>query len=542
MGNTETMSSTTIDNLWVITEAGLLIADFSGEEDSEDADLVAGFLVAFMEFAKEYAGSNMRGVIMDDHQLHFSTHPGSEIIAVARTPQDFGRVDDLRNSLLFVLDRFRRANIDLNVIDDEAVASVKTEIESFLVYNGLLEKPTSFHPKHNEMIIDNIGRVISLAYHEKTRHIVVGSDDNFVKVYGLGGGEVLFLPFHRTPIVRIILLEAKAVTFDVSGEVIFWDIPSFELQDQLHLSKTVRSAHMCLVSPTRIVVNHGDGFSVLIQNQDGSFAQLESWSRQVFEELLEVEPDLIYVDFVYDGQQIFLLDEFGRYFFLDSTDHSVLHEGWLELSEGHKVLTADRLRRADEVIISTTMNEMLRFDLNSLTSYKVRIKVDGKVDYIHYLEKLDCLALGHNDGSISLLIDYMSADPFVLKFDAHDESVVAITYLEREDGLITAASDRDIRIWRGLNIGEARETVTMSQKRLRETEKTIKEIIEWLEENYSKEIVDPRQIIIKVGLYKSRLISSEKWLMPSRPWWLPIALSTDITRIKTRIERGKALM
>ena len=133
-------------NLWVFTSEGLLISHLSNEDlldQTIDPDIFVGFLLAITDLAGQYRGSQIQGIILGDRQLYYKRL--DDLFAVGETLLDFSKSKELSDSLLFVLNRFseiRRDTPGLIKLDD--FESTRSEIESYLVFNGLLEKKQAF--------------------------------------------------------------------------------------------------------------------------------------------------------------------------------------------------------------------------------------------------------------------------------------------------------------------------------------------------------------------------------------------------------------
>lgn len=525
MGAAQTKtSSTTITNLWVFTAEGLLITHFSNEqvdENSADPDMMAGLLLALTDLAGQLRGSSIQGVILDDRQLYYKQE--GDLFAVGETPLDFSRSKELADGLLFVLSRFgqtRRDTPGFLKLDD--FSATRSEIESYLVFNGFLEKDITFDPFANEQIIDNVGLITS-QYLSPDGMLVTGSADRFLKIWNLSKKKegVFFVEGHSDTIKAITSIDNQIISFSETGEAFVWDRSTWQLFDKFSINCEVQ----------KVVIDPHNANRMIILEQNGIALLLVDSHTLIPAEFDDELPSIVSSDFIFDGEQIISVHSDGSTIFYETKSMEIKEMGRIRLASDDEIRSAVLISRESRIAVTTRQGNLIEYDLNRKTSEKLPHSLEsGNVTFSAYEAQLDALILGFEHGSVAIILPFSSGTKaFQLEFSAHSDPVAFASYLLRQDICVTCSTNRDTRIWRDFQLKDSVAILQAGKDKIENVYKNLKDITAWLDEWKPVETeAAAKKVIMRTRLFRSRVKSYYKVLKLGQPWWLKLALKREL--------------
>ncbi|MHA2271304.1 MAG: hypothetical protein ACXACI_05535 [Candidatus Hodarchaeales archaeon] len=519
-----TTSSTAITNLWVFTAEGLLITHFSNEEideESADPDMMAGLLLALTDLAGQLRGSSIQGVILDDRQLYYKQE--EDLFAVGETPLNFSRSKELADGLLFVLSRFGQTSRDTpGFLKLDDFTATRSEIESFLVFNGFLEKDITFNPFANEEIIDNVGLITS-QFLSKDGILVTGSADRFLKIWNLSKKKegVFFVEGHSATIKAITSFENQIISFSETGEVFVWDSNTWQMMDKFSINCEVHKVFMDPRNANRLIILEPDGIALLLLD-----------SRTLIPAEFDEElPSIVYSDFIFEGEQIITVHSDGSTIFYEPQSLEIKETGKIKLAPDDEIRSATLISRESGIVVATSKGNLIEYDLNRKTTDRMPYSLEsGNVTFSAYEAQLDALILGFEHGSAIIILPFSKgSEAFRLEFDAHSDPVAFAGYLVRPDICVTCSTNRDIRIWRDFQLKDSVAILKAGKDKVENIYKNLKDIAAWLEISKAVETeAEAKKVIMRTRLYRSRVKSYYKVLNLEQPWWLKLALKREI--------------
>ncbi|MHA2500442.1 MAG: hypothetical protein ACXAEL_12810 [Candidatus Hodarchaeales archaeon] len=519
-----TTSSTAITNLWVFTAEGLLITHFSNEEideESADPDMMAGLLLALTDLAGQLRGSSIQGVILDDRQLYYKQE--EDLFAVGETPLNFSRSKELADGLLFVLSRFGQTSRDTpGFLKLDDFTATRSEIESFLVFNGFLEKDITFNPFANEEIIDNVGLITS-QFLSKDGILVTGSADRFLKIWNLSKKKegVFFVEGHSATIKAITSFENQIISFSETGEVFVWDSNTWQMMDKFSINCEVHKVVMDTRNANRLIILEPDGIALLLLD-----------SRTLIPAEFDEElPSIVYSDFIFEGEQIITVHSDGSTIFYEPQSLEIKETGKIRLAPDDEIRSATLISRESGIVVATSKGNLIDYDLNRKTTDRMPYSLEsGNVTFSAYEAQLDALILGFEHGSAIIILPFSKgSEAFRLEFDAHSDPVAFAGYLVRPDICVTCSTNRDIRIWRDFQLKDSIAILKAGKDKVENVYKNLKDIAAWLEISKAVETeAEAKKVVMRTRLYRSRVKSYYKVLNLEQPWWLKLALKREI--------------
>ncbi|MHA2496878.1 MAG: hypothetical protein ACXAEI_15485 [Candidatus Hodarchaeales archaeon] len=519
-----TTSSTAITNLWVFTAEGLLITHFSNEEideESADPDMMAGLLLALTDLAGQLRGSSIQGVILDDRQLYYKQE--EDLFAVGETPLNFSRSKELADGLLFVLSRFGQTSRDTpGFLKLDDFTATRSEIESFLVFNGFLEKDITFNPFANEEIIDNVGLITS-QFLSKDGILVTGSADRFLKIWNLSKKKegVFFVEGHSATIKAITSFENQIISFSETGEVFVWDSNTWQMMDKFSINCEVHKVFMDPRNANRLIILEPDGIALLLLD-----------SRTLIPAEFDEElPSIVYSDFIFEGEQIITVHSDGSTIFYEPQSLEIKETGKIRLAPDDEIRSATLISRESGIVVATSKGNLIDYDLNRKTTDRMPYSLEsGNVTFSAYEAQLDALILGFEHGSAIIILPFSKgSEAFRLEFDAHSDPVAFAGYLVRPDICVTCSTNRDIRIWRDFQLKDSIAILKAGKDKVENVYKNLKDIAAWLEISKAVETeAEAKKVVMRTRLYRSRVKSYYKVLNLEQPWWLKLALKREI--------------
>ncbi|MHA2369468.1 MAG: hypothetical protein ACXADX_11675 [Candidatus Hodarchaeales archaeon] len=519
-----TTSSTAITNLWVFTAEGLLITHFSNEEideESADPDMMAGLLLALTDLAGQLRGSSIQGVILDDRQLYYKQE--EDLFAVGETPLNFSRSKELADGLLFVLSRFGQTSRDTpGFLKLDDFTATRSEIESFLVFNGFLEKDITFNPFANEEIIDNVGLITS-QFLSKDGILVTGSADRFLKIWNLSKKKegVFFVEGHSATIKAITSFENQIISFSETGEVFVWDSNTWQMMDKFSINCEVHKVFMDPRNANRLIILEPDGIALLLLD-----------SRTLIPAEFDEElPSIVYSDFIFEGEQIITVHSDGSTIFYEPQSLEIKETGKIKLAPDDEIRSATLISRESGIVVATSKGNLIEYDLNRKTTDRMPYSLEsGNVTFSAYEAQLDALILGFEHGSAIIILPFSKgSEAFRLEFDAHSDPVAFAGYLVRPDICVTCSTNRDIRIWRDFQLKDSIAILKAGKDKVENVYKNLKDIAAWLEISKAVETeAEAKKVVMRTRLYRSRVKSYYKVLNLEQPWWLKLALKREI--------------
>ncbi|MFX0115148.1 MAG: WD40 repeat domain-containing protein [Candidatus Hodarchaeota archaeon] len=524
-------------NLWVFTAEGLLITHFSNEKIQElaDADMMAGLLLALTDLAGQLRGSNIQGVILEDRHLYYKRQ--GDLFAVGETSLDFSKTKELTESLLFVLNRFSQTQRDMpGFVQLNDFSATRSEIESYLVFNGLLERKKVFEQYANEEIIDNIG-IVTSQYLSPDGKLITGSTDRFLKIWNLARKEegVFFAEGHTSTINAIISSGNHIISFSETGEIFIWDQTSWQLFDSFSIDCVIKDAIVDPTNKDRVLIIKPDGVSLLlIRNQTIISPDYNK----------DLSP-LVYSSFIFEGEQILSIHSDGSVFGYGALSMDIQSSSKIRLDAGEAINSVSFFPQEGVFIITTQEGNLIRFDPSRITSDKVPLVLeDGKISFSAFDSQLDALMLGFRNGLARIILPFSKGTKaFQIKFQAHNDPISFIAYLARQDILITCSESRDIRIWREIQIKDAAKILQAGKDRLENVYNNLKSINEWLEKCTPVETETlAKQMLMKARLYRSRIDSYQNVLRLGQPWWLNFTLEKELKEAKELLEKVNGLL
>ncbi|MFQ5981640.1 MAG: hypothetical protein ACE5OZ_26135 [Candidatus Heimdallarchaeota archaeon] len=531
-------SSPSLLNLWVFTSEGLLITHFSNEESEDvpaDSDIIAGLLLALTDLAGQLRGSTIQGIILEDRQLYYKQV--GDLFAVGETSLDFSMTKELLDSLLFILNRFAQTQRDMpGFLKLDDFASTKSEIQSYLVFNGLLEKREVFEHFAKEEIVDNIGAVTS-QYLSQDGTLITGSTDRFLKIWSLSKKKkgVFFKEGHTSTIKAVISLKQHIMSFSEAGEVFLWDKTNWEPFDNFSIDCAVQSA---FVDP-----HHDDRLLLL---EESRIALLLLDSQTLIPAEYQEEPSrLIHSCFIFEGEQIISIYANGSVCFHDATSLKIKDLSSIRLDPEDQICSASFFPQDRAIVVTTKNGFIIEYDPNRKTSDKLPIYLySGEVSFLTNNPKLDALIIGFHDGSISLILPFSKREKaFQIHYKGHSDPVAFIGYLLRQDTCVTCSTSRDIRIWHDVQFKDAIKILQGGKDKLENVYRNLNEMKVWAEEVKPVETERAaRKMLMRGRLYRSRIGSYEKVLQLSQPWWLKSSLKRELHEAITLLEEVDGLL